>query len=231
MGRSQRHRVEEQGFSAIGHIYEQGAINDQILKSIGGAVTGARPVLTSINPTTAVIGGADLTLHAIGSGFDANCAILFNGGREPTVLVSPTELTTTVKPSLVTIAGSYPVQVVKGNSLVSAAVKSFTFTVAGQQTVRAPAGERIFPIGPFNLLRIEPNEDGVWYVFNRTDGGQIQPDDTLRVEATGSSDTNGDFIAEDINTDVAGETAVFREGPTINAALTAKGRATVIAGA
>ena len=231
MGRSQRHRIEEQGFSVRGQIYEQGAINDQILKSIGGAIANAQPVLSNINPSTAVIGSADVTLHAIGSGFDANCAILFNGGRETTVLVSPTELTTIVKPSLVTTAGSYPVQVIKGQSLPSAAIKQFTFTATeledpeGLQARRGSETDERYR-GPFELKRIEPDEEGgAWYVLDRV---EIREGDKLRAEATGSSSTNGDFEARDISNDVEGETAIYWKSPSITADIVGKGRITIL---
>jgi hypothetical protein len=126
MGRSQRHRVEEQVRSSSGHIYEQGAINDQALKAIGGAITGAMPVLTSLNPATAAKGSADLTLHCLGSGFTANSVINFNGGNEPTTFVNAGDITTIVKPSLVSIAIAVPVVVVNG--VLSSAPKTFTFT-------------------------------------------------------------------------------------------------------
>ena len=129
-GRSQRHKVEEQGYSSGGKIYEQGAINDQILKAIGGTIgdiVTAKPTLASLSPSTAVHGGADFTLNCIGTGFTNTCVIVFNGGEEPTTFVSPTSVTTGVKPSLVSAAIVVPVQVVKGGALGSE-VRNFTFT-------------------------------------------------------------------------------------------------------
>jgi hypothetical protein len=126
-GRSQRHKVEEQGYSSGGKIYEQGAINDQILKAIGGVIGSGAPTLSSLSPSTAVHGGADFTLNCIGTGFTNTCVIVFNGGEEPTTFVSPTSVTTLVKPSLVSAAIVVPVQVVKGGALGSE-VRNFTFT-------------------------------------------------------------------------------------------------------
>jgi hypothetical protein len=60
----------------------------------------APPTLTSISPDTAVSGDLDFTLSCIGTGFDANTVIRFGDFDEPTTLVSDTEVTTVVKPSL-----------------------------------------------------------------------------------------------------------------------------------
>lgn len=126
MGRSQRHKVEEQVRSSAGAIYEEGGINDQALKAIGGAIINAQPVLTSLNPATAVKGGADVTLHCLGSNFTASSVINFNGGNEPTTFVNAGDITTIVKPSLVSVAISVPVVVING--VLSSAPKTFTFT-------------------------------------------------------------------------------------------------------
>lgn len=83
--------------------------------------------LLSINPVTAVKGGPDLTLHAIGQGFVKGYHVInFNGGDERTTWVSATELTTVVKPSLVTVAPfAAPVRVSGAEGQ-----KTFNFTAA-----------------------------------------------------------------------------------------------------
>jgi hypothetical protein len=85
------------------------------------------PVVTSLNPTSAEIGGVDVTLHVIGTGFTGDCAILFNNAPEPTTLVSATELTTVVKPSLAEIAIDVPVAV-KLSSYYTSPPQTFSFT-------------------------------------------------------------------------------------------------------
>lgn len=90
---------------------------------------GGVPVLTSISPDTAAIGAADVTLHCIGTGFGPKAVITFNGGDEPTTFVSKTEVTTIVKPSTATTAGTYPVTV--KNPSGESAPQGFTFTQAG----------------------------------------------------------------------------------------------------
>jgi hypothetical protein len=130
MGRSQRHKIEEQGYTSRGEIYEQGAINDQVLKSLGGAIETARPVLNSLNPASAVCMSADVSMHAIGTGFDVNTKIIFGGATMVTTYVSATDIFCTVKPSTAPLPKSVVVQVVKGVSLASAETKLFNFTAS-----------------------------------------------------------------------------------------------------
>ena len=92
-----------------------------------------QPVLNSISPNNAVIGGEDLTMEVIGSGFLEESVIVFNGGEEPTTFVSATRLTTIVKPSTATTPGTYPVGVVGADGEAS-----FTFTEAPLRSRRAP---------------------------------------------------------------------------------------------
>lgn len=58
------------------------------------------PVLTSFSPASAEKDSPDFTLSCIGTGFNETSVIVFAGVDEPTTLVSPTEVTTGVKPSL-----------------------------------------------------------------------------------------------------------------------------------
>jgi hypothetical protein len=85
------------------------------------------PSLGALDPGEAAIGDPDLTLTLTGANFADTSVIVFNGGDEPTTFVSETELTTTVKPSTATVAGSFPVLVRNANGEESNAV-DFTFT-------------------------------------------------------------------------------------------------------
>jgi hypothetical protein len=59
------------------------------------------PILSSLSPDTAVSGDPDFVLSCIGSGFTSSTVITFGPTYdEPTTLVSDTEVTTIVKPSL-----------------------------------------------------------------------------------------------------------------------------------
>lgn len=128
MARSQRHKIEEQGYTSRGEIYEQGAINDKVLGAVGGVIATARPVLNSITPASAPCLSADLSMHAIGTAFDINTKIIFGGTTMVTTFVSATDIFCTVKPSTVPLPKSSVVQVVKGAALASAATKLFNFT-------------------------------------------------------------------------------------------------------
>jgi IPT/TIG domain len=90
---------------------------------------GEPATLTALSPQTAVVGDADLTMTATGTGFTADSVIVFNGGEEQTTFVSETELTTGVKPSLASGAGDVPVLV--RTAAGDTAPLNFTFTAAG----------------------------------------------------------------------------------------------------
>jgi len=62
------------------------------------------PTLVSLSPNTAVSGDPDFTLSCIGTDFAGGTVIVFGQNDEPTTLVSDTEVTTVVKPSLFTPA-------------------------------------------------------------------------------------------------------------------------------
>jgi hypothetical protein len=74
------------------------------------------PTLTSLSPDTAVSGDPDFVLSCIGTGFTDKTVIRFGSTQdEPTTLVSDTEVTTGVKPSLFAPA-VVPVAVHNGDS-------------------------------------------------------------------------------------------------------------------
>jgi hypothetical protein len=97
----------------------------------GGA--GAPPVLTALQPATAVLGSPSFTLHVIGSGFGPDAVISFAGHDEPTTVVSPTEVTTGVDMSVWLGPDTLPVTVRNGDGTASAPL-TFTFTAATMQS-------------------------------------------------------------------------------------------------
>lgn len=110
------------------------AFKSLIVKSMPAGATfdyelGSAPVLSSLNPATAVAGtDPDFVLSCIGSGFLPGTVIHFGAGAdqdEPTTFVSDTEVTTTVKPALF-VPDTVPVSVRYG-PLKSETV-DFTFT-------------------------------------------------------------------------------------------------------
>jgi hypothetical protein len=88
------------------------------------------PVLQYLDPATAEVGSADITLTCNGTGFSDTSVIVFNGGDEPTTFISATQISTGVKPSTASGPAVVPVEV-RGPGGTSAS-KNFEFT--------APAG-------------------------------------------------------------------------------------------
>jgi hypothetical protein len=67
------------------------------------------PTLSSLAPASLACGGPDKVVKCTGSNFDLRSVIFFNGYPNPTIYVSPTELETTVRASIATTPGAYPV--------------------------------------------------------------------------------------------------------------------------
>jgi len=87
----------------------------------------APPVVTALEPDTAVIGTPSFTLHVHGTGFLTGSVIVFNGFDEPTTVVSTTEVTTGV--NMAVWAGpSEPLPVTVRNGAVVSNALTFTFT-------------------------------------------------------------------------------------------------------
>jgi len=108
-------------------------------------LTGAAPVapvVSSLNPATAVIGDPSFDIHVIGTGFDATSVITFNGLDEPTLLVSETELSTGVNMSLWVAPATVPVAVRNGD-LVSEPV-NFEFTAPVLLSVPSDESKKVY---------------------------------------------------------------------------------------
>lgn len=93
------------------------------------------PVVTSLNPSTVVIGSPDFDVHVVGTGFTPDSKIIFAGVEEPTTHVSDTELTTGVNMTLWVGADSVPVSVANSNGIVSDPMM-FTFTAAAGRVLK-----------------------------------------------------------------------------------------------
>jgi hypothetical protein len=83
------------------------------------------PVVTSLNPSSVVLGSPTFDVHVVGTGFTPTSVIVFNGFEEPTTVVSETELTTGVNMSVWAAPAVVPV-VVSNNGVTSNSV-DFTF--------------------------------------------------------------------------------------------------------
>jgi hypothetical protein len=87
------------------------------------------PTISSLNPSTAGVGSADLTMTVNGSGFTPNSVIVWNGGDEPTTYGSASQVSTGVKPS--TASGPYTVPIAVRNGDKVSNELPFSFTEAG----------------------------------------------------------------------------------------------------
>jgi len=87
------------------------------------------PIITSLVPNTATVGGADFTLQVLGTGFTSTSVIYINGvAASPTTFVSETELSTPVDMGLVLNPVVAPITVVDGS--VTSAALDFTVVAA-----------------------------------------------------------------------------------------------------
>ena len=89
----------------------------------------AVPVLTSLSPASAVIGGENVTMHCIGSNFTPNSTIVFANQPEPIVFVDEGDISTIITMSLGWGAGPVPVWVVNAQGQQSEMIE-FTFEAA-----------------------------------------------------------------------------------------------------
>jgi hypothetical protein len=83
--------------------------------------------VTSLNPSTVVLGSESFDIHVMGKGFTPESVIIFNGFEEPTTFVSDTELTTGVNMPLWQAPAVVPIQVQGGNGVMSNSM-DFSFT-------------------------------------------------------------------------------------------------------
>lgn len=84
------------------------------------------PAIDSLEPASALVGGADLMLHVKGTNFTASSVISFAADQQPTTFVTTNELTALVRPSTATEAMSVPVTVQTGEQTSN--VVNFDFT-------------------------------------------------------------------------------------------------------
>ena len=97
------------------------------------------PTLTSITPTTAIVGGASFTLTATGTNFTSAAQITWNGTALTTTFVNSTSLTATVAATNINTIGTDSVKVTIAGVGTSVA-KAFTV-----QAVPAPTLSSITP--------------------------------------------------------------------------------------
>ncbi len=112
----------------------------------GGSVVV--PVVTSLTPSSAIIGSASFTLHVRGTGFKAGSIIVFAGIEEPTTHVSDTELTTGVDMSLWVGPDAVPVLVKSPEGVLSTPSNFVFMPASGVRTTDVPVKTEIPKIEP-----------------------------------------------------------------------------------
>jgi len=105
-----------------------------ILKILTGGNT-VPPVVTSLSPSSVVLGSPSFDVHVIGTGFKPDSVIVFAGHNEPTTFVSATELTTGVDMSVWAGPDAVPVAVLNADGVQSDPM-NFTFTDPTARTVK-----------------------------------------------------------------------------------------------
>lgn len=91
------------------------------------------PAITSLDPATAVVGGAPVTVTVHGSGFDIGAVVEADEADQSTTRVSDSELTYPVDPSTAT-AGEFTIRVRNSTGVVS---NSASFTITEARATRA----------------------------------------------------------------------------------------------
>jgi hypothetical protein len=100
------------------------------------------PVVTALEPATAVVGAPSFTLHVRGTGFGPGSVIVFAGQDEPTTVVSDTEITTGVNMAVWTAPDPAVPVLVRAADGVESAAQTFAFTAAaGRAGARTPTPE------------------------------------------------------------------------------------------
>ena len=111
--------------------------------SLSGAIAppDAAPVISALDPDTAELGAADVTMTITGENFTEASVIYFADQPEPIVFVSETEISTVVKPSLGWGPVTVPVKVRNGNADSNELSFTFTEAVAAEKAARKLRGE------------------------------------------------------------------------------------------
>jgi subtilase family serine protease len=101
-------------YTVIAHYEGDGTFLPSDSSPVQVVVTGGTaspPVLSTISPTSALVGSAAFTLSVSGSNFISGAVINFNGQPQPTTSVSSTSLTAAISASSIAAAGSFSVTV------------------------------------------------------------------------------------------------------------------------
>ena len=83
------------------------------------AVTAILPAITTLKPTSWLVGGADFTLAVNGTGFTPNSQVLWNSTALPTKLIGPTQLTASVTAATIVTPGATSISVSNAPGVMS----------------------------------------------------------------------------------------------------------------
>jgi hypothetical protein len=185
------------------------------------------PVLSTIAPSTSLIQVGDLEVTITGTGFTAGSVLVWNGADDTCQFVDETTLTTIVKTDMASVASEVSVAVRNGAQASNALM--FSFTEAEPEP--DPQQERTFPIGPFPISKLEFTTGLNGVVVLLDENSMFREGDTVRIEATGLPQVNGDYEIGDIDHRQDGMISFFLPNIDIDAVLQGKGRVTIIDGA
>lgn len=93
------------------------------------AALGSQPLITALDPFSAIVGGGAFTMTVTGSGFVSGTTVLWNGAALPTIFVDAQTLSATVGAGQLAASGSVPI-VARAPAPGSFASNSATFVVA-----------------------------------------------------------------------------------------------------
>lgn len=136
--------------------------NGGVSNTVAFTVNNPMPVLTSLSPVQATVGGSRFVLTLTGTSFAPGCWVRWDGQDRATTSISSTELQITIEAADINAAGRFPVMVVNpgpgGGSSAPVEFAVVTFSVdATPPSVTVTAGEsatytiRVTPqFGPFD---------------------------------------------------------------------------------
>jgi hypothetical protein len=148
------------------------------------AITAAKPVITSLSPSTAVLNSAATTMTVAGTGFTANSTVQWNAANLTTTYTSSTQLQASIPAANLTTAGSFSITVVNpaGEGGTSAAATfSVTVPVTGKIVLLVSPNYLTGGIAQNTSYAPIVNQDGRYVAFSSAATDLV------------ANDTNGDI--------------------------------------
>lgn len=107
-------QVNASDVASIGYAYvtvSNASTGGGVSSASAFSVTAPVPVLASLSPASAAVGGSDYTLTVNGSGFDSTAEVSWNGSLRTTTFVSASKVTALITAADIASAGTFPVTV------------------------------------------------------------------------------------------------------------------------